>query len=330
MPSETRATIRRVTSADVAREAGVSRATVGFVINRTPGQTISAETQQRVMAAAARLGYRPNGAARDLARGRTMIVLMVLPDWPMEHSMQRNIEAATATLEQAGYTLITHTAPSPGRRPLWETLSPDVVVGMTPFTDEAMDSMRASGVRHILPGSRLEENATEHPPHGRGPALQVQHLVSLGHRRLGYAMTTDPRLEELQEERLIEARYAADALHVPLEAIGGDVGDAVAAWKLSGTTGIAAFNDEVAARVLREVRLAGFEVPEDFSLIGHDDTPMAELLLPSLSSIRQDHELLGVMLAHRVLAAVGEGESIDDPEEVVSVVARESTAPPRA
>ncbi|MBS1905894.1 MAG: LacI family DNA-binding transcriptional regulator [Actinobacteria bacterium] len=330
MPRVTSTAVRRVTSSDVAREAGVSRATVGFVLNRTPGQTISAETQQRVVAAAERLGYRPNEAARHLARGRTMIVLMVLPDWPMEHNMQRNIETAAMLLDQAGYTLVTHTPTNSTRRPLWEALNPDVVVGMAPFSEAMMTSMRASGVRHIVGSSSIGDAVSEHQPHSRGPALQVQHLVSLGHRRLGYATTPDPRLQDLQKERLAEAHETAISLGVELKVIAGDPAEALREWRKAGCTGIVAFNDEVAARVLRAALVAGIDVPKDLSIIGHDDAPIAEMLLPSLSSIRQDHEALGVLLVQTVLAAVEGDDSISEPDDIVSLVQRESTAPPRA
>src|SRR4051794_33842882 len=74
---------RRVTSADVARLAGVSRATVSYVHNDTPQQTISGPTRARVLDAAARLGYAPSAAARTLRTGRSDIVLCLLPDWPI-------------------------------------------------------------------------------------------------------------------------------------------------------------------------------------------------------------------------------------------------------
>src|SRR6185312_9765886 len=74
---------RRVTSADVARLAGVSRATVSYVLNETPGQTISISTRGRVLDAAARLGYAPSAAARTLRTGRSDVVLCLLPDWPI-------------------------------------------------------------------------------------------------------------------------------------------------------------------------------------------------------------------------------------------------------
>src|SRR4051812_43365688 len=74
---------RRATSADVAREAGVSRATVSYVLNDTPHQKIPEATRRRVLEAAARLGYAPSAAARTLRTGRSDVVLGMLPDWPI-------------------------------------------------------------------------------------------------------------------------------------------------------------------------------------------------------------------------------------------------------
>ena len=76
---------------------------------------------------AKRLGYRANTAARALASGRTRIILLVLPDWPLDYSMRSHLAEASLVLDQAGYSLVTMT-PHPGgqAQPLWETLRPDV------------------------------------------------------------------------------------------------------------------------------------------------------------------------------------------------------------
>ena len=73
----------RVTAADVAARAGVSRATVSYVLNDTPHQVIPETTRERVRAAAAELGYTPSVAARALMTGRSDIVLLLLPEWPI-------------------------------------------------------------------------------------------------------------------------------------------------------------------------------------------------------------------------------------------------------
>ena len=86
---------RRVTSGDVAKEAGVSRATVSYVLNDSPHQKIAEATRERVWEAAARLGYAPSAAARALRTGRSDIVLGVLPDWPIHHVLGRLIQQLT-------------------------------------------------------------------------------------------------------------------------------------------------------------------------------------------------------------------------------------------
>ncbi len=318
-------TARRVTAADIAREAGVSRATVGFVLNRTPGQTISAETQRRVHDAATALGYQPHPGARALARGKTMIVLYVLPDWPLDYSMRAHLEAASAALDAAGYTLVTWTAHSSGRtRPLWETLSPDVVIATSPFAPADIASMRRAGVSHIVPSPGSTAPAPESTSFGQGPSLQVRYLASLGHRRLGYAVTADPRLRSLLEERIELAQRTAHELELPPLVIPGAEED-FDVWRVSGVTAIAAYNDQVAAGVVRTARMRGMLVPEQLSIVGHDDDPFAALTLPSLSTVRVDNARVGEYLASVALAALRADELSPLREPTAMVVPREST-----
>src|SRR3954452_6598558 len=89
----------RVTATDVAKEAGVSQATVSYVLNDTPGQTIPEATRQRVREAMGRLGYTPHGAARALRLGRSDAVLFVLPDWPLGPALISLVEGLTVALE---------------------------------------------------------------------------------------------------------------------------------------------------------------------------------------------------------------------------------------
>jgi len=94
----------RVTSANVAAEAGVSRATVSYVLNDTPGQTIPEATRERVRTAADRLGYSPSSAARTLRRGRSDLVLHILPDLPIGATVGALIEHLSLGLAQHGLT----------------------------------------------------------------------------------------------------------------------------------------------------------------------------------------------------------------------------------
>ncbi|MEQ0558306.1 LacI family DNA-binding transcriptional regulator [Amycolatopsis sp. NEAU-NG30] len=329
---------KRVTAADVARSLGLSRATVGFVLNGTSGQRISEATKERVLAEAARLGYRPHTAAQALRRGSSKLVLLVVPDWPVEFSVGKCVEEASHALEEAGYSLVTQTRhPAGTARPLWELLDPEVVVGFTPFTPDELTAMRGCGVTRIIPGSMAGSAPPDPLGLQDGPRLQVEHLRGRGHTRLGFAATADPRLAGLVESRLRLAQETAAAAGLPplvvrhVDDHADAAGEAVHGWLDANVTGVVAYNDESAARVVRAAVRAGHRVPADLAVIGHDDNPYTALFVPSISSIRIDYAGLGRHLAALALReATGRPLPAGEADAAATVVARESTEPGRA
>jgi len=323
-------TEKRVTAADIARDVGVSRATVGFVLNDTPGQTISEATRTRVLEAARRLGYRPHLAAQALASGRSRVILLVLPDWPMEYSMRRHVDEASIALDEAGYSLVTTTPHAGGRaRPLWETLQPDVVMGMVPFTRERFDEIRAAGVPVVIPEPEGEAASDEHT-FTEGPRLQVEHLLAKGRRRLAFAGSPDPRLTGLVASRFATAAASARSAGIDeLERVDIGAEDAavqVRLWHDAGITGIVAYNDDIAALVVGSAVRSGLTVPEELSVVGHDDSPLARMFLPALTSVHVDDAGLGRYFARLALAAAkGEPAIGDAPAQQISLVERESS-----
>lgn len=324
---------RRVTAADIAQAAGVSRATVGFVLNNTPGQTISEGTKARVLAEAARLGYRPHRAAQTLARGRSRIVLFVLPDWPLQHNMRRYLDEAAHVLDEAGFSLVAYTRHLGDRsRPLWESLDPDVVVGFTAFDEETVASLRASGITKIFPDP---DGSPEPLGVTAGTALQVRHLHDAGHRRLAFAGVADLRLAALNHDRLTTARQAARRLgiaDIPARAVDhrdGTAAQAVREWRDAGITAVVAYNDDIAATVAAAAIRAGLSVPGDLAVAGHDDSPMAALFVPSLTSVRMNTAGLGRYVALEALhLADGRPRPPAGADVEVTLVARESTEAP--
>jgi DNA-binding LacI/PurR family transcriptional regulator len=323
---------RRITAADIAETVGVSRATVGFVLNNTPGQKISDGTRDRVLAEAARLGYRPHRAAQTLACGRSRIVLFVLPDWPLEHNMRRYLDEAAHVLDEAGFSLVTYTRHLGDRsRPLWESLDPDVVVGLTAFDADTVASLRASGVTKIFP----DPTGPKAVGTTAGTALQVAHLHDLGHQHLAFAGTPDPRLAALNEARLATARQTAERLGLgDVAARTVDHRDATAAqavrdWHDAGVTAVVAYNDDVAATVAGAATRSGLSVPGDLAVAGHDDSTIAALYVPALTSVRMNIADLGRYVAREALhLADGRPRPASGTDVAVALVARESTAPP--
>lgn len=312
---------RRVTSADVAREAGLSRATVSYVLNDTPHQSIPEPTRQRVLDAARRLGYAPSGTARALRTGRSDVVLCLLPDWPIGPSVGRMLESLSEAFAHAGLTFVVHPrGPSP-RPPhaVWRAVSPAAVLGFDAFDDDETQAMHANGVEVVLPlygrtdlsgPSARGEAGTLLVPETRVGRLQVSHLAGLGHHRIGYALPDDPRVSFFAQARLAgaiaectERGLPEPALQiVPVDRAAGV--RAVREWdaEVPAVTAVAAYNDDVALAVLAGLRATGRAVPDDVAVIGVDDIPAGAVSDPPLTTIRQPHAAVARHLAASVVA----------------------------
>ncbi|MGA5762027.1 LacI family DNA-binding transcriptional regulator [Nonomuraea bangladeshensis] len=321
---------KRITSVDVAREAGLSRATVSFVLNDTPGQTIPEATRQRVLEAAARLGYTPYAPARALRSGRSDVVLFVLPDWPQGPTMAEFVDRAAQVLADAGLTLITHvhTGQDDDLARLWTALAPAAVFGMRPFTPEETAGMKRANIAAVLPppeqsggdvGATLWLNGV-----GR---LQAQYLIGKGHTRLAYVLPDDPRLRALGRGRAEgAAQVCAEAglpepiiSIIPLDAAAA--AETVAGWRRPPTA-VCAYNDEVALALLAGMRKLGTSLP----VIGADDIPAARFAVPPLTTVAQHSGELGARIAAALLKTLnGEPSELDVlPEAIIRVVERES------
>ncbi|MFE7841982.1 LacI family DNA-binding transcriptional regulator [Streptomyces sp. NPDC057474] len=322
---------RRVTSGDVAREAGVSRATVSYVLNDTPHQKIAEATRRRVWEAAARLGYAPSAAARTLRTGRSDIVLGVLPDWPIQHVLGRFIQHLTNAFAEHEFTFLVHSSARPARplREIWRALTPAAVLALNEFPETEAEAMRAAGIEVVMtmhgPTSGDVRSAlVSEEPIG---ALQARHLVD-SHRRLGYAYPDLPRLDVLAQPRLDGVRQVCaerglpepDVRAVPLELDGAT--EAVKTWLAADppVTGICAFNDDIAMAVLLALQSLGLRAPQDLAVIGADDIPSSALLRPSLTTVVRDTDTLARGLARRVVDALDRKdvptEPIEDPLRV--------------
>lgn len=325
------ASTKRVTAADVAKSLGLSRATVGFVLNDTRGQTISEGTRKRVLAEAKRLGYRPHTAARALASGKSHIVLIVLPDWPVDYSLRAHLDEASLVLDRAGYSLVTMT-PHPGGQavPLWESLNPDVVMSLAPISDSHHEAILATGAKAMVPG-RDDQGLGSELRFEDGPRLQVTHLIETGRRRLAFAGTADARLADLSSRRHDLAdetclSLTGDQIESSAAVDESNASAILADWLAAGVQGIVAYNDDVAAILLGAAVRGGRSVPADIAIVGHDDSPLARLTVPSLSSVRVDAAGLGRFLANLALSeATGSARPDVGPEATAELIRRESS-----
>ncbi|WP_034609769.1 LacI family DNA-binding transcriptional regulator [Cellulomonas sp. URHD0024] len=325
---------KRVTSADVAREAGVSRTTVSYVLNGTPHQKIPEATQQRILDVAERLGYAPSAAARALRSGRSDVVLCLLPDWPIGPAMGSLLETLSTSLAAEGLTLYAH--PRAAGRPVsavWRSLGPAAVVLWDELDDSEIAAMRSAGIAVTV--ALLSPTGRRHSellvPQQRIGRVQAEHLAATGHRLIGYAYPDDPRVKGFAEPRLEGVRTACAELGldapvvrtVPMDAEAA--ADAVRAWVAEGVTGVCAYNDDVALAVLAGTRIAGVAVPGDLALVGVDDIPAAPFASPPLTTVDTEQGVIAEYIAAIVTRAISGKPAPRRPgSDIVHLIRRES------
>ncbi|SDD13498.1 LacI family DNA-binding transcriptional regulator [Actinokineospora iranica] len=328
---------KRITVADVAREAGVSQATVSYVLNDNPNQKIPDATRRRVRDAVEKIGYTRSAAARALIRGRGDTVLLALTGLPIGPHIAHLIEALTEDLGAIGLGLITHQEQP--RRTLaatWRELAPAAVIAFTPVGSAEHQAMRAADVHLVCvrPGS---EPAADHPvvvlaPNDRIGRLQAAHLIAAGHRRLGYAAPTDERVRHLVDLRLsgVAAACRENGLAAPsVQPVDLDLSSAtsaVAAWRAEPrTTAVCAYNDELAFAVLAGMRALNLAAPHDLAVVGVDNIPTAPFANPALTTVDQDIAAMSTHLSALIADAVqGKRGEPAPPPDILRLIIRDT------
>lgn len=316
----------RVTSVDVAREAGVSQATVSYVLNKDPRQCITPETQTRVEEAARRLGYQPYAPARALRSGKSKIVLVVWEISVIEAAISSVIEKLTSAVAEIGYSLVWQVGFQSERVPLPTHLAPEVVVALADVNDPAV---MASLQRFNAPIFTLAERGWL----AKGTCVQITHLLRKGPRPIVYATTEKPQLQQFARAREEMARQmcqewglpAPYVVTVPQAREGARQALSKLLTELPRPFAICAYNDDVALATLAALADLHISVPDEVSVIGHDNTMIAELSVPSLTSVGMQTDLLTNYLIESVLALCQGGTIKEFPGFEPEVIERAST-----
>ena len=328
----------------VAQRAGVSRQTVSNALNSP--EMLRPQTLARVRAAVAELGYRPHRAARSLrSRASRLVGYAVQPSSgrPGTPVLDRFLHALTESLDEAGYRILLF--PSPGgeaelgaceellrehsvdafvltntvrgdRRQRWlaERDIPFVAFGRTWGGPDVGDWVDVDGAR------------------GTGEA--VDHLVSLGHRRIAFLGW--PPGSGVGDDRAAGWRQAMARHGLPVDGLRGDAPDdidaaarAAAPLLEAGATAVVAACDTLAMGCYRALAARGEEPGQRVAVVGFDDLPAAALLRPTLTTLRQPLEAIGRQCVRLLLSRIAEPQAparhvLLPPELVV----RDSTSPP--
>jgi len=323
------------TMEDVAKHAGVSRALVSLVMNDSP--RVSEKSRAKVLAAAEELGYRPNAWARNLASGQTNTIGVMLNDLHNPYFTELAEGVASAANEAGMEVLITSGwQRESGERAAIETLlklrTDGIVLGAARVSSEVFEEIAAKipavAVAHFDSSPSLDTVCNDE---AHGSEIVVDHLTKLGHeriahidggfgpggpqRRLGFidAMTRRGLAPivydgEFKKEAGRSAAERLMSLHQP-------------------PTAIFAANDLAATGVLTHLASLGIDVPGDVSVVGYDDTVLAQVGTTSLTTVHQPRQQFGRRAAELLLERI-DGRSAAKHELIEpTLVTRSSTGP---
>jgi DNA-binding LacI/PurR family transcriptional regulator len=337
-----------ITIRDVARRAGVSAGTVSRSVAGRPG--VHEATRQRVLTAVEELRYTPNLAAQRLSTGRNLAIAVIVPFFTSP-SVSMRLNGAVSVLAGSPYDLLIHNVETPEQRAHCFQLIPHrrqadgvLIISLSPHDESEVASL----ARAEMPVVFID---ADHPDVKRLPRVIVddvaggraatEHLLDLGHRTIGFVgdIPDSPFHFTSSRDRRVGCRQALEAAGFRLRSEHCAEGEASrpAARRLAREvlatrerpTAIVAASDLQAVGVLEAARELGIAVPGQLSVIGYDDTEMAEVV--GLTTIRQPLYRSGQRGMELLLETL-RGQPRGDVREVLpsELVVRSTTAPPAA
>ncbi len=303
----------RITLNDVAKRAGVSRNTVSLVVNGKYDK-VKEETRERVEDVIQEMGYVPNFAARQLTGKRTKTLGVILPPLRNAFSFYNMSEMSSGISDAAGaqgYNLMFFVCNERFKQGLNIRLLKDSRIDGGLILDNGrlvihnIEELERDEIPFVILNYRLERPKTNYVAIDKehGSYLAVKHLIDLGHRRIGFI---NGSLPQHIEERFYGYRRALDEAGINLdpecvvtvtegwvEKTGYEAADMLLELPQPPTS-IVTSSDLIAIGVYKRLKEKGLRVPEDISVIGYDDIPIARYQDPPLTTIRQPYYDLGV------------------------------------
>jgi len=324
----------RVTMADVAREAGVSKMTVSRVVNKK-GE-ISASTREHVLEVINRLGYRPSAIARGLATNRTGTIGLVVPDIanPFFSEIARGVEDKAYAADYSVFLCSTYEDPH-RERDVLNSLEEKLVDGLLLCSSRLAEDDLA-GIVDAFAAVVLVNRTVKNDDASMvrvdsvlGGRMATEHLLAAGHHNIGFltgpSISFDGRFRVMGYHQALGAAGLAPQPAWERGCTSNVQGGLTAARELLAghpeLTALLCYNDLVAVGALQACSQVGLGVPQDVAIIGFDDIPMAALVTPALTTCRSAQYEIGFqamrLLLERIQGCREGCEEIVLPPELV-------------
>lgn len=313
---------KRITIKSVAEQAGVSIATVSFVLNNRPGQAISAPVRKRVLETAKRLNYAPSAAAAGLARKQTTNVAIFF--YRNEHLIRNQlysfviqgaIKEATTREYNVIFSFIHEEYSDYDHLPkVVREKNAEGALFIQTACEKMIRELQSRDICTVAVDSHpaIEGLEAIYADNDLGARLACRHLAGLGHRHIAFfdACADRPSIAErrhafLDEMKALGLYQEGGALPFietdELSSSSGCRTGLVALAERPELTAIACGNDELASGLLQAAAQLGRRVPEDLSVLGFDDIAMASCLTPPLSTVHYDAETMGRQAMGRLI-----------------------------
>jgi LacI family transcriptional regulator len=334
---------RNPTINDIARLSGVSKKTVSRVINESP--SVHSDTRERVNGVIRRLGYVPDPQARGLAFRRSFLIGLIYDNPNAEFVVNMQYGALDA-LRGTGYELVVHPcdrrAPGfvDGVRLFAERQKLHGAILLPPLSEnpQLLAALQSIGCPQASIASVQMEGATHQVVSSDRDACAelAAHLVGLGHRRIGLITGPEGHRSPIERRLGFLGELERHGLRMPGDFIVAgrytfESGLESGEWLLSRRdrpTAIFASNDEMAAGVYQAAYRRGLTIPDQLSVVGFDDSPIASRLWPPLTTIRLPIRLMARLAASKLIRDADDGSGEVAVFVIPHLIERASSGPP--
>ncbi len=329
---------------DIAREAKVSVSTVSYALNDGP-RSVPTEVKDRILEVAAKLHYRPNRLARSLITRKSHVIGIVPPRVEMDMivgpyfvSMLNGI-VNTYELLQQDVLILTQIKSTESREAIYPLLDGrcDGAIFLAPPHDSAgIAYLSEINFPHVVLNGRNSTSPNFDIDNQGGMRLAVQHLAELGHKKIGMLIGPDNHVDGLERNAaFVEAMNSLGLTIKPdwlvdggfQQSLGLEGGRKILALK-DRPTAMCCANDESAVGLYTACKERGIRIPEDISIVGFDNVPMASLVEPNLTTVKQPFDEMSRHAAKSLIALIDGCLITQSKQFATSLVVRSSTARP--